>query len=124
MIRLPIISKYTISKLNAVIEHFSAIEPISMETRERFSGDFPVDTRYFSNGDHPLVALVKLSGDAKLRYDNEDFDIANGEFVFFNDSVPHSWYFNLANLEIFYYRYVNVDDPAPAFGDYCLDHYF
>lgn len=126
MIERPIITTFTSENLKNTLNAFQKIQLITTENRSEFSGEFPFHTRYFSNGDRPLVALVKHSGTAKLRYGsgNEDTIIPDQHFVFFDDSVPHAWVFNNCNLEIYYYRLTDTERPAPTKGDYCLDTYF
>lgn len=126
MIEYPISLEFTGENLKKILSHFQKIQLITTENRIEFSGEFPVHTRYFSNGDRPLVALVKHSGTATLRYgiENEAVVIPDQNFVFFDDSVPHAWVFNNCNLEIYYYRLSDTERPAPTTGDYCLDTYF
>lgn len=126
MIERPIVNEFKKENLNNILSRFQTIELIATEDRAEFSGEFPIHTRYFSNGDRPLVALVKRSGTAILRYGtgNEEIVIPDQHFVFFDDSVPHAWVFNKCNLEIYYYRLTDNEDLAPTTGDYCLDNYF
>ena len=125
-IERPILSEFKSENMIDTLNRFANIQLITKETRTEFSGEFPMHTRYFSNGDRPLVALVKHSGIAKLRYGsgNEDIVIPDQYFVFFDDSVPHGWVFNKCNLEIYYYRLTDTANPVPSTGDYCLDNYF
>ena len=126
VIERPIVLKFQKENLTNILKRFQNIQLITSEKRSEFSGEFPIHTRYFSNGDRPLVALVKHSGTARLRYgiEAEDIVIPDQNFVFFDDSVPHSWVFNKCNLEIYYYRLTDTEHPAPTTGDYCLDNYF
>ncbi len=126
MIERPIVIEFKSENLINILNRFQKIQLIATENRIEFSGEFPIHTRYFSNGDRPLVALVKHSGTARLRYGigNEDVVIPDQNFVFFDDSVPHAWVFNKCNLEIYYYRLTDNERPAPTTGDYCLDNYF
>lgn len=121
----PIIVEFNSENLKNILGHLQNIRLITTEKRMDFSGKFPTHTRYFSNGDRPLVALIKLSGTAKLRYgENEDVIIPDKHFVFFDDSIPHSWVFDKCNLEIYYYRQTDNENRASTTGDYCLDDYF
>ncbi len=126
MIERPIVTEFKSENLINILKPFQKIQLIATEDRIEFSGEFPIHTRYFSNGDRPLVALVKHSGTARLRYgiENEDVVIPDQHFVFFDDSVPHAWVFNKCNLKIYYYRLTDNERPAPTSGDYCLDNYF
>jgi hypothetical protein len=124
MIKLPIVLEFKSENLLNILNRFQKIQLITTENRTEFSGAFPIHTRYFSNGDRPLVALVKHSGTARLRYGNEDVVLPDENFVFFDDSMPHAWVFNRCNLEIYYYRLTDTQRPAPTTGDYCLDNYF
>ena len=123
MTELPFVSEYSEDRLNAILHNFPSIKQIATEKREDFSGDFPRHTRYFSNGDRPLVALVKLGGYARLVCDDRVFDIDNNNFVLFDDGVSHGWNFKQADLEIYYYRFADESRPLKQ-GDYCLDNYF
>lgn len=126
MVEYPILTEFKNENLTNILNRFQKIQLITIENRTDFSGDFPSHTRYFSNGDRPLVALVKQSGTAKLWYghENEELEIPDGNFVFFDDSVPHAWTFNKCNLNIYYFRLNDNEKPAPITGDYCLDDYF
>lgn len=123
---MPIIMDYKKDILIKILNNFKNIKLISTEKRIKFSGEFSTHTRYFSNGDRPLVALIKQSGAAILRYGaiSKDIVIPDHNFVFFDDSVPHSWIFNKCDLDIHYYSVTDNDKPAPTTGDYCLDNYF
>lgn len=121
MMQLPKIAVFTTTNLDEMLNNFPSVQYLASEKRENFSGDFPLHTRYFSNGDRPLVALVNVRGDVRLNYNNNEFIIPEGAFVFFDDSVSHSWIFKNADVEIFFYRHTNTDAPAPCEGDYCLD---
>lgn len=126
LIEQPIVVEFKSDNLLNILNRFQKIQFIASENRTGFSGEFPIHTRYFTNGDRPLVALVKQSGTAKLRYGtgNEDIVLPDQHFVFFDDSTPHAWVFNNCNLEIYYYRLPDNERPAPTTGDYCLDTYF
>ncbi|MCE5294453.1 MAG: hypothetical protein LLF94_07565 [Chlamydiales bacterium] len=126
MTEYPIISEFTSENLSSTLNRFQNIQLITTENRNDFSGEFPTHTRYFTNGDRPLVALVKESGMAKLWYGNkrEEVVIPDHNFVFFDDSVPHSWHFKKCNLIIYYYRLIDDANPASTTGNYCLDNYF
>lgn len=124
MMSLPIIEKFSEANLSAVLAHFPQTEFINHETRSQFSATFALHTRYFSNGDKPLVALVKATGHAVLTYDGKDYILKDGQFVFFDDNVPHSWIMRNSELEIFYYRQVGSTHQAVRHGDYCLDEFF
>ena len=126
MIEYPIITEFKSENLTSILNRFQKIQLITHENRIEFSGKFPTHTRYFTNGDRPLVALVKESGTAKLWYGTESAElvIPDHTLVFFDDSVPHAWYFKKCNLNIYYYRLIDVEKPAPTTGDYCLDNYF
>jgi hypothetical protein len=121
---LPIIAKFDENKLNEILNGFSTVKFLSKETRQNFSGEFPTHTRYFSNGDIPLVALINVSGKAIFGYDNKHANLSAGDLVFFDDSKPHSWVFKDNNLEIFYYRLSDRKGSQITQGDYCLDNYF
>lgn len=124
MIELPVLTEFTDKNLTDLLKHFSGIQQITSENRSNFSGEFPTHTRYFSNGDRPLVALIKYSSKAILQYENKDIKIPDLFFVFFDDSVAHSWVFSICNLDIYYYRYINKEAPVSRTEDYCLDNYF
>ncbi len=124
MIEQPIVMEFNSENLLNILTRFQNIQLLTTENRVGFSGEFPIHTRYFSNGNRPLVALLKQSGSAKLHYRNEAIEIPDQNFVFFDDSVPHGWFFNNCNLEIYYYRQTDNERPAPTTGDYCLDNYF
>jgi len=126
MIEYPIVTEFKSENLTNILNRFQNIQLITTEKRIEFSGEFPTHTRYFTNGDRPLVALVKESGIAKLWYGTESTELvfADHTLVFFDDSVPHSWYFKKCNLTIYYYRLTDDEKPAPTTGDYCLDNYF
>lgn len=126
MIEYPIVMPFKSENLADILNRFQKIRLITTENRTEFSGRFPTHTRYFSNGDRPLVALVKYNGIAKLRYglEAEELVIPDYAFVFFDDSVPHAWTFNVCDLNIYYYRLTDDEKPAPTIGDYCLDDYF
>ncbi len=126
VIERPIVHEFKSENVTTILNRFQKIQLIATENRTEFSGEFPIHTRYFSNGDRPLVALIKQSGTARLRYGigNEDIVIPDQNFVFFDDSVPHAWVFNKCNLEIYYYRLTDNERPGPTTGDYCLDNYF
>lgn len=122
----PIVIECKGENLANILNGFQKIRLIATENRMQFSGEFSTHTRYFSNGDRPLVALIKQSGFAILRYGigNEDIIIPDQHLVFFDDSVPHAWVFNKCNLTIYYYSLTDQEKPAPTTGDYCLDDYF
>lgn len=124
MIETPIVIEFREENLTSILNRFQDIRLITTESRIDFSGEFPIHTRYFSNGDRPLVALIKQSGAAKLRYGKQDVVIPDNNVVFFDDSMPHGWVFNKCDLDIYYYRLSDKNDPAPTTGDYCLDNYF
>lgn len=126
MIEYPIITEFTTENLTNILNRFQKIQFITTEKRTLFSGDFPSHTRYFTNGDRPLVALVKESGIAKLWYEtcNSELVLPDHTLVFFDDSVPHGWHFKKCTLNIYYYRLTDDEKPAPTTGDYCLDTYF
>lgn len=124
MSNLPIIAKFHQYKLNEILKRFMAVKFLSSETRQNFTGEFPMHTRYFSNGDVPLVALINVFGDALFGYDNNHVHLSAGDFIFFDDSKPHSWVFKNCNLEIFYYRHCDEKGMQITQGDYCLDNYF
>ena len=124
MVKFPILNEFTDKSLTDLLKQFSTIQQITTESRSNFSGEFPTHTRYFSNGDIPLVALIKHNGAAILRYENKDIEIPDRFFVFFDDSAAHSWVFRICNLDIYYYRHIDRQTPASRTGDYCLDNYF
>ena len=126
LVEYPILIEFNSEILTTILNHFQKIKLLATENRSKFSGEFPIHTRYFSNGDRPLVALVKQSGVAILRYGiaNKDLVIPDQNLVFFDDSVPHAWVFKNCNIDIYYYRLTDNERPAPTTGDYCLDHYF
>ncbi len=126
MIEYPIVMEFKSENLTTILNHFQKIQLLATENRNEFSGEFPTHTRYFSSGDRPLVALVKESGFAKLWYGVKSAEqiISDHTLVFFDDSVPHAWYFKKCNLTIYYYRLTDDKQPAPTTGDYCLDNYF
>ncbi len=121
---LPIITKFNENSLSEILNSFAPATLLSIETRKDFTAKFPSHTRYFSNGDIPLVALINISGNALFGYDNKHFPLDIGDFVFFDDSKPHSWIFEDCNLKIFYYRFSNTKGIRITQGDYCLDSYF
>ncbi len=124
MNQLPIISEFTDSKLNHILADFPSIEFLSLETRKNFSGAFPMHTRYFSNGDSPLVLLKALAGNAIFSNRDLHSTISAGSFIFFDDNDPHSWIFDNCDLEIVYYRLPKNDGVRVTHGDYCLDDFF
>ena len=126
MVEYPIVVTFKSENLTSILNRFQKIRLITTENRIEFSGEFPTHTRYFTNGDRPLVALVKQSGIAKIWYGtgNEELVIPDHNLVFFDDSEPHSWAFTKCNLNIYYYRLTEDENPAPTTGDYCLDDYF
>ncbi len=126
LIEHPIVIEFKTENLTNILNCLQKIRLIATESRIEFTGDFPTHTRYFSNGDRPLVALIKKSGLAILRYGigNKDIVIPDHYLVFFDDSVPHAWVFNKCDLDIFYYSLTNNDKLAPTTGDCCLDDYF
>jgi len=126
MIERPIVIEFKSENLTKILNQFQKIRLITTENRIDFSGEFPTHTRYFSNGDRPLVALIKQNGIARLLYGkgNEEILIPDRNFVFFDDSIPHAWVFNKCNLSIYYYRLTDNEKPGPTTGDYCLDDYF
>lgn len=126
MVEYPIVVPFKSENLTSILHHFQKIRLITTENRIEFSGEFPTHTRYFSNGDRPLVALVKESGSAKLWYGNRNSElvIPDHALVFFDDSVPHAWSFNKCNLNIYYYRLAADGNLAPTTGEYCLDDFF
>lgn len=126
MMEHPLVIEFTEENFANILNRFQKIHLITTENRIDFSGEFPTHTRYFSNGDRPLVALIKQNGSAKLRYGkgNEDIIIPDRNLVFFDDSIPHAWVFNKCNLSIFYYRLTDNHKPGPTKGNYCLDDFF
>lgn len=125
MKKLPIVAKFNEQELEKILNQFGPMQFQLKEKREDVSGDFPMHTRYFSNGDKPLVALINLSGLATFGYENDKgANILAGEFIFFDDSLPHSWRFQNCNLEIMYYRFSDPHDAGRTDGDYCLDNFF
>src|SRR5262245_17219952 len=121
MIDLPIFAPFSDNKLHDILNRFVDVKLLSTETRENFSAEFPSHTRYFSNGDRPLVALVNVHGCAIFGYDSKhEICLADGDFVFFDDSKPHSWIFKNCTLEIFYYRVSDQNNCLVKEGDYCL----
>jgi hypothetical protein len=125
-VEYPIVIEFKHESLTSILNRFQNIKLIATENRIKFSGEFSTHTRYFSNGDRPLIALIKQSGVAVLRYGiaNKDIVIPDHNLVFFDDSVPHAWVFNKCNLDIYYYSMTDNEKPAPTTGDYCLDNYF
>jgi len=97
---------------------------ITSEERTIFSGDFPLHTRYFSNGDRAVVRLHKLSGEAHYFDSNLKIELPDQGTIIFDDGLPHGWHFKNSHLKIDYYREKNPSTPASKSGDYCLDHYF
>jgi hypothetical protein len=126
LVEYPMIIEFKCEILTSILNHFQKIKLLATENRTEFSGEFSTHTRYFSNGDRPLVALIKQSGVAILRYGiaNKDLVIPDRNLVFFDDSVPHAWVFKKCNLDIYYYSVTDNEKTAPTTGDYCLDHYF
>lgn len=92
MLEYPIVIPFKTENLTHILNHFQKIRLIMTENRIEFSGEFPSHTRYFTNGDRPLVGLVKQSRTAKFWYgaDNEELVIPDHALVFFDDSVPHA----------------------------------
>lgn len=122
---LPIFAQFCEKKLHDILNKFSNVMFLTKETRKNFSAEFPRHTRYFSNGDTPLVALVNVRGCAIFGDDNKhEISLADGDLVFFDDSKPHSWIFKNSYLEIFYYRLCDKNGGQVKQGDYCLDNYF
>ncbi len=121
---LPIIMPMSDANLHQVLAMFPGLTLLKHESREHFSAHFPRHNRYFSNGDKPFVALVKKRGQAVLRYGEQNFDLGDHEFVFFDDNVPHSWIMRNSDLDIFYYRQDATGKSDITDGDYCLDNYF
>ena len=124
MINLPILDKFNGKTLEKILKHFPSIKFISKERRENFSADFPMHTRYFSNGDVPLIALVKHAGTAIINYNKQVYDMEDGCVIFFDDSEPHSWQFGNSQLDICYYRCGPMNSRIITTGDYCLDEFF
>jgi|SRR5579871_2531576 len=121
---LPIKASFTEQELEELLEQFPGAVCLGKEVRENFSDQFPAHTRYFSNGDKPLVALVVKSGRAIFGHNRGDIMLDPGDMVFFDDSAQHWWTFDNCDLEIFYYRLPIIDEPSTISGDYCLDNYF
>jgi len=70
------------------------------------------------------VCLAKFNGIATLIYQNEECNLSDGDFVFFDDSIHHSWVMKDCDLEILYYRQCgDITNPVTV-GDYCLDDFF
>jgi len=120
--KLPFIDRFG-EKLDEILNAYPNIQFLSQETREKFSGVFPMHNRYFSNGDKPLVALIKKSGFVELTYLNKKYLLQDGECVLFDDSEKHSWVMKNCDLEIFYYRQTCAINGIKN-GDYCLDAFF
>jgi hypothetical protein len=124
MLSFPIITSYTDDALKGALCQFPHTCLISKESRQNFNGNFPKHTRYFSNGDKPLVALIKQKGYVKLTYDGQDFILNDNEVVLFDDNVPHSWVMSSCDLTNFYYRQSGIIENAVTTGNYCLDSFF
>ncbi|OPZ24013.1 MAG: hypothetical protein BWZ03_00321 [bacterium ADurb.BinA186] len=124
MDKFPIIMNYNPLQLANVVAQFSRVSLIAQESRRNFTAVFPLHNRYFSNGDKPLVALVKKSGYACLTYAGLDHVLGDEEAVFFDDNVPHSWVMKNCDLEIFYYRQAQGNYTPVCEGNFCLDSYF
>lgn len=126
MVEYPIVVAFNSENLTSILDRFQKIRLITTEKRIQVSGDFPTHTRYFTNGDRPLVALVKQNGAAKFWYGTmkEGLIIPDQTLIFFDDSVPHSWSFEKCDLEIYYYRLTDDENLGSTTGDYCLDDYF
>lgn len=121
---LPLMGKFDEHSLEKIINIYPHIIFLLKEQRINFSATFPMHNRYFSNGDKPLVALVKKNGYAKLNYQNKEFILKDGEFVFFDDNEPHSWVMEACDLDIFYYKQTCEIKNMMTKGDYCLDSFF
>jgi len=121
---LPVKAKFDELELKELLNNFPEAAFLSKELRENYSGKFPPHTRYFSNGDKPLVAVMVKAGRAVFGCDSGNIELHRNEFVFFDDSVQHWWSFENCNLEILYYRLPSVDKREDVHGDYCLDNYF
>jgi hypothetical protein len=125
MVQLPFIAKFNEPNLEKILKELIPLKFLLKENREDFSGEFPMHTRYFSNGDRPLVALINLSGHAVFGYEVDKYaKLEAGEFIFFDDSEPHCWIFKNCNLEMLFYRLKNPEGAGNTSGDYCLDNYF
>jgi hypothetical protein len=125
MTTLPIIGSFNENTLAEILSAFPGIKRIAEENRQNFVGKFPLHTRYFKNGDIPLVALINIAGKAAVFGMNDaSITLRSGDFIFFDDSQPHSWIFEHCTLDIFYYRLPYRNGPKITQGDYCLDNYF
>src|SRR5271170_4979986 len=122
MLALPIIEAYSAQNLQKLLLAFSDIIFLSKEERKNFSADFPLHNRYFSSGDKPLVAFVKLRGYAALRYLHSEFVLLDNQMIFFDDNIPHAWVMRDCDLHIYYYRCEEKFLPIDT-GDYCQDKY-
>lgn len=124
MVKLPFVAQFSESHLEKILKDFAQVEFLAIENRADFSGEFAMHTRYFSNGDRPLVALKNLSGEALFGYGADKYvELLAGDFIFFDDSEPHSWVFKNCDLEILFYK-LKTEEAGNTSGDYCLDHYF
>ncbi len=121
---LPLKAWFSEQEIARMLSALQGVAFLSKELRENFSGKFSAHTRYFSNGDKPLVILVVKRGRAIFGYGRGDTMLGPDELVFFDDSVEHWWTFEHCDLEIFYYRLPVIEKPLKMSGDYCLDNYF
>jgi hypothetical protein len=121
---LPIIAIYNQANLDKCLRSFSYLQKIHQEVRTNFTANFALHNRYFSNGDKPYVVLVKKCGQIELIYNNKPYHLSDGEFVFFDDNVSHSWSMINCDLEIIYYQQVGDFANRVIQGDYCLDDFF
>ncbi len=124
MLEKPWLGVFNEAVLSTLDERYGALQMLGQESRSNFSATFPVHNRYFSNGDKPLVLLVKHKGKVELCYNGENFVLGDKEFVFFDDTIRHSWVMNRCDLDIYYYRKSIADHVKITTGDYCLDNYF
>lgn len=124
MIELPRFCAYSEEGLQNLKTQVQGLIFLERELRDGFAGEFPLHTRYFSNGDRPLVALVKHSGQAVFLSRSGGHSLEDGEMAFFDDSEPHGWSFQNATLEIFFFRQQEPPIEAATTGDYCLDDFF
>lgn len=124
MENLPVIAPFNEGNLKKCLSYFS--NPIFLFKEERFgtTAEYPNHNRFFSNGDKPYVALINRRGIVTLTYENQVYSIKEGEFVFFDDNVHHSWIMKDCDVEIFYYKQCAPSVLPVKNGDCCLDNFF
>jgi hypothetical protein len=116
------IAKISPNTINECEQKMQQGKFLTEETRLNHTGSYPMHNRYFSNGDKPWVILFNTKNSMKLTYLNNEYLIQEGEFVFFDDNILHSWEMQNNDMTIYFYR-AKTDNPIKQ-GTYCIDTYF